>query len=58
LAVVIEGVSVQWTGQFIFALAWLVIMLSIGSYGLLLKLLEHRTAARVAPIISKPSTVP
>jgi drug/metabolite transporter (DMT)-like permease len=48
LAVVIEGLQVQWTGQFIFALAWLVIMLSIGSYGLMLKLLERRTVARVA----------
>ena len=59
LAVLIEGVSVQWTGQFIFALAWLVIMLSIGSYGLMLKLLEHRTAARVASLmyLTPPTTL-
>lgn len=59
LAVLIEGVSVQWTGQFLFALAWLVIMLSIGSYGLMLKLLEHRTAARVASLmyLTPPTTL-
>ncbi|WP_204138481.1 DMT family transporter [Halomicronema sp. CCY15110] len=59
LAVMIEGVEVQWTGQFIFALAWLVIMLSIGSYGLMLKLLEHRTAARVASLmyLTPPTTL-
>jgi drug/metabolite transporter (DMT)-like permease len=59
LAVLIEGLSVQWTGQFIFALAWLVIMLSIGSYGLMLKLLEHRTAARVASLmyLTPPTTL-
>jgi drug/metabolite transporter (DMT)-like permease len=59
LAVAIEGVQVQWTGQFIFALAWLVIMLSIGSYGLMLKLLEHRTAARVASLmyLTPPTTL-
>jgi drug/metabolite transporter (DMT)-like permease len=59
LAVLVEGVSVQWTGQFIFALAWLVIMLSIGSYGLMLKLLEHRTAARVASLmyLTPPTTL-
>lgn len=59
LAVAIEGVQVEWTGQFIFALAWLVIMLSIGSYGLMLKLLEHRTAARVASLmyLTPPTTL-
>jgi drug/metabolite transporter (DMT)-like permease len=59
LAVVIEGLQVQWTGQFIFALAWLVIMLSIGSYGLMLKLLERRTVARVASLmyLTPPTTL-
>ncbi len=59
LAVLVEDVRVQWSGQFIFALAWLVIMLSIGSYGLLLKLLEHRTAARVASLmyLTPPTTL-
>jgi drug/metabolite transporter (DMT)-like permease len=59
LAVFIEGLNIQWTGQFIFALAWLIIMLSIGSYGLMLKLLEHRTAARVASLmyLTPPTTL-
>jgi drug/metabolite transporter (DMT)-like permease len=59
LAVVIEGLQAQWTGQFIFALAWLVIMLSIGSYGLMLKLLERRTVARVASLmyLTPPTTL-
>ncbi|NER84897.1 MAG: DMT family transporter, partial [Leptolyngbya sp. SIO1D8] len=51
LSLVWEGFQVQWTGQFVFALAWLVVVLSIGSYGLMLKLLEYRTAARVSSLM-------
>ncbi|MGD1861865.1 MAG: DMT family transporter [Leptolyngbyaceae cyanobacterium] len=59
LAVFIEDLSIQWTQQFVFALAWLTIVLSIGSYGLMLKLLEYRTAARVSSLmyLSPPTTL-
>ena len=41
------------------ALTWLTIVLSIGSYGLMLKLLEYRTAARVSSLmyLSPPTTL-
>lgn len=51
LALLTEQLQVQWTGQFLFALAWLIFVLSIGSYGLMLKLLEYRTAARVSSLM-------
>ncbi len=59
LALIFENLHVQWTGQFIFALAWLVVVLSIGAYGLMLKLLEHRTAARVSSLmyLTPPVTI-
>ncbi|MEM9006286.1 MAG: DMT family transporter [Cyanobacteria bacterium P01_F01_bin.86] len=50
-ALVFEELHVQWTSQFIFTLAWLVVVLSIGAYGLMLKLLEYRTAARVSSLM-------
>ena len=51
LALLCEDLQVQWTRQFIFALAWLVVVLSIGAYGLMLRLLEHCTAARVSSLM-------
>ena len=59
LAVWVEGLSIQWSQQLVFALGWLVIVLSIGSYGLMLKLLEYRTAARVASLmyLTPPTTL-
>ncbi|MEM9117647.1 MAG: DMT family transporter [Cyanobacteria bacterium P01_F01_bin.56] len=59
LAVLVEGWQIQWSQQFVFALAWLIIVLSIGSYGLMLKLLACRTAARVASLmyLTPPTTL-
>ena len=51
LAVTVESLQVQWTGAFIFALAWFVVVLSIGAYGLMFKLLQYRTATRVSSLI-------
>lgn len=51
LAYFVEDFQVQWTGQFIFAMVWLILVLSIGSYGLMLRLLEYRTAARVSSLM-------
>ncbi|MGF1513694.1 MAG: DMT family transporter [Elainellaceae cyanobacterium] len=54
-----EGLQVQWNGQFIFALLWLALVLSLGAYGLMLKLLEYRTATRVSSLmyLSPPVTL-
>ena len=51
LASSVENLNVQWTGALIFALLWFVVVLSIGSYGLMLKLLQHRSAARVSSLM-------
>lgn len=42
-----ETMSVVWSGEFIFALAWLVVVLSIGAITLLYLLIRHGEAARV-----------
>ncbi|MGF1536931.1 MAG: DMT family transporter [Elainellaceae cyanobacterium] len=54
-----EGLQVQWTAPFIFALLWLALVLSLGAYGLMLKLLEYRTATRVSSLmyLSPPVTL-
>lgn len=40
--------SVQWTGEFVFAIAWSVLVLSVGAISLLYRLLRHGEAAGVA----------
>ena len=37
----LEGGSVRWSGQFVFALAWLVVVLSLGAIFLLLTLIKR-----------------
>lgn len=43
-----EDQQVNWTGDFIFALSWLVLVLSIGAVGLLMFLIEKNSAISVA----------
>lgn len=50
LAPALETMQVQWTGQFIFALSWLVIVLSIASIMLLYLLIRHGAATRVTSL--------
>lgn len=50
LAMTLETMVVQWTGQFIFAMAWLVIVLSFGAITLLLILIRRGAAAKVASL--------
>lgn len=50
LALVLETRHIQWTGEFLFALAWLVLVLSLGAIGLLFALIRHGAAARVASL--------
>ena len=45
-----ETQSVRWTGEFVFALAWLVLVLSVGAISLLFHLIEHGEATRVASL--------
>jgi drug/metabolite transporter (DMT)-like permease len=50
LAMATETMQVHWTGEFIFALAWLVLVLSVGAISLLYHLIEHGEATRVASL--------
>ena len=49
-AALFEGFHVQWTGEFVFSLAWLVLVLSVGAISLLNHLIRHGTAVNVASL--------
>ena len=49
-ALFFESLEVQWTGEFAFALAWLVLVLSLGAIFLLLYLIRQGAASRVASL--------
>jgi drug/metabolite transporter (DMT)-like permease len=49
-AFLLETREVRWTGEFVFALAWLVLVLSFGAIFLLLYLIRHGAATRVASL--------
>ena len=50
LAFAFETRVVQWTGEFVFALFWLAIVLSIGAIGLLYLLIRRGAASKVASL--------
>ncbi|MBI4291407.1 MAG: DMT family transporter [Betaproteobacteria bacterium] len=50
LAIAAESLRVDWTGEFIFALAWLVVVLSIGAISLLNLLIRRGAATRLASL--------
>lgn len=50
LAYATESMQVHWTGEFAFALGWLVLVLSIGAISLLFHLIEHGEATRVSSL--------
>jgi len=45
-----ESFRVEWTGEFVFALAWLVLVLSLGAVSLLNWLIRHSDAVNVASL--------
>ncbi len=49
-AVTFETMSVEWTGEFVFALGWLVVVLSLGAITLLYLLIRRGAAAKVASL--------
>lgn len=53
-----EDFQVQWTGEFIFALSWLILVLSVGAIGLLNHLIRSGTSVNVASLfyLVPPST--
>ncbi len=50
LSVALETRQVQWTGQFIFALFWLAVVLSIGAISLLYLMIRRGAASKVASL--------
>jgi drug/metabolite transporter (DMT)-like permease len=49
-ALALESREVRWTGEFVFAIFWLAIVLSLGAVFLLLYLIRHGAATRVASL--------
>ena len=49
-ALTMETMQVQWTGRFIFALAWLILVLSVGAVTLLFLLIRRGAASRTAAL--------
>jgi len=50
LALLLETNRIEWTGDFVFALGWLVVVLSLGAVGLLMVLIRQDSAGRVASL--------
>lgn len=50
MAAAVEDLRIDWTGEFIFALAWLVLVLSVGAVGLLFALIRQGAASKVASL--------
>lgn len=58
LAALTETMQVRWTGQFVFALGWLVLVLSLGAVSLLNLLIRKGSAVNVASLfyLTPPTT--
>ena len=50
LALLLETNRIEWTGEFVFALLWLVLVLSLGAVGLLMLLIKRGAASSVASL--------
>lgn len=50
LALIFETSVIQWTGEFIFALTWLVLVLSFGAISLLMIMIRRGQASKVASL--------
>jgi drug/metabolite transporter (DMT)-like permease len=51
IALATENMQIRWTGEFVFALSWLVIVLSLGAMAMLFAMLKHGEASRVASLM-------
>jgi len=50
LALIFETMRVSWTGEFVFALGWLVVVLSLGAISLLYLMIRRGAASKVASL--------
>lgn len=57
-AMVFESMAIRWSGQFAFALGWLIFVLSLGAISLLHLLIRHGAATRVSALfyLTPPTT--
>ena len=57
-ALLFETREVTWSGELVFALAWLVLVLSVGAISLLYYMIEHGAATRFASLfyLTPPAT--
>ncbi len=57
-ALAFEQMEIRWTGQFLFALGWLILVLSLGAISLLHLLIKHGAATRVSALfyLTPPTT--
>ena len=53
-----DSYRIDWTGEFVFALGWLVLVLSVGAISLLNRLIRHGSAVNVASLfyLTPPTT--
>ena len=58
VAATFEDMNVAWTGEFIFALGWLAVVVSIGAFALLMAMLRRGQMARVTSLfyLTPPTT--
>ncbi len=50
LAPLFESMQIEWSGEFVFAFVWLVVVLSLGAVSLLLLMIRKGEAAKVASL--------
>jgi drug/metabolite transporter (DMT)-like permease len=57
-ALALERMEIRWTGPFVFALGWLILVLSLGAISLLHLLIRHGAATRVSALfyLTPPTT--
>lgn len=51
LAASFESMAIEWTPRFVFALAWLVLVLSLGAILLLLRLIREHSVSRISSLL-------
>ena len=59
VAAVVEGFETQWSGELIFSVLWLAILVSLGAYSMMFFMLRNITATKVASLeyVAPPTTM-
>lgn len=51
VALILEDGHIEWTGEFVFALSWLVLVMSLGAFSLLMVLIRMGAISKVASLL-------